>query len=102
MFANQLGYSDINPFEVVRNVSAQCLEVRAMDAVIDPAFKPEWVVGGFAGQCVNQRQQQWIISSNPANRVIRIRLSKKGQWKNPDYGRFDVSEKPVKFYDYNF
>ena len=101
-FANRLGYSDVEPFEVVRVVSDKCLEIRRMDAELDPAWQPEWVVGGFAGQCVNQNQQRWIIASNPANPVSRIRLQKNGNWKSPCGGRFDLSDEPRKFYDYNF
>jgi len=101
-FANRLGYSDIEPFEVVRVVSAKCLEIREMDAVIDPTWKPEWVVGGFAGRCVNQNEQQWNISSNPENRVIRIRLQKNGNWKSASGSRFALNDRPVRFYDYNF
>jgi hypothetical protein len=101
-FANRLGYSDVEPFEVVRVVSDKCLEVRAMDAELDPAWKPEWVVGGFAGQCINQGQQKWIITSNPANPLRRIRLQKSGDWKSPCGGRFALDSRPVRFYDYNF
>lgn len=101
-YANKLGYSDVEPFEVVRVVSEKCLEVREMDAEIDPAWKPEWVVGGFAGQCVNQRSQKWIIASNPANPVRRIRLQKSGDWKAASGERFALSGMPIKFYDYNF
>lgn len=101
-FANRLGYSDVEPFEVVRVVSEKCLEVRRMDAEIDPAWKAEWVVGGFAGRCINQNQQKWIIASNPANPVSRIRLQKNGNWKSPCGSRFALGDKPIKFYDYNF
>ena len=30
-YANQYGYSDVNPYEVVREVSGKTLEVRAME-----------------------------------------------------------------------
>lgn len=100
-YANQYGWSDVNPFEVVRVVSDKCIEVREMDAERDESFKLEWEVGGFAGVCVNQRDQQWFIKSNPANPILRIRLGKKG-WRSADGRRFDLSEQPVKFYDYNF
>lgn len=101
-FANHIGYSDVNPYEVVRVVSDKCLEVRAMDAEKDPAWEPEWVVGGFAAVCVNQHAQQWVIKSAPSNPVIRIRLGKSGQWKSPSGGRFVPGNEPIKFYDYNF
>jgi hypothetical protein len=101
-FANRLGYSDIEPFEVIRVVSAKCLEVRAMDSERDPAYKPEFVAGGFSAVCLNQNEQKWIIKSNPDNRVMRIRLQKRGDWKSACGGRFALRDKPVRYYDYNF
>ncbi len=100
-FANQFGYSDINPFEVVRVVSDKCLEVREMDAERDESVKLEWAVGGFAGVCLNQRDQKWFIRSNPANGTVRIRLGKRG-WRSADGRRFDLGNEPIRFYDYNF
>ncbi len=100
-YANKYGYSDVDPFEVVRVVSDKCLEVREMDAELAPGERPQIIPGGFAGHCVNQRSLKYVISSNPANPVIRIRLGKKG-WKSVGGNRFYLSDKPVKFYDYNF
>ena len=101
-FANKIGYSDIEPFEVVRKVSDKCLEVREMDAELNPNWKPEFAIGGFSASCINQREQKWLIKSCPTAPVIRIRMQKNGQWKNPAGGRFCLADKPVKFYDYNF
>lgn len=101
-YANHYGYSDVNPFEVVRVISDKTIEVREMDAERDDSVKLEWAVGGFAGHCTNQRDQKWIITSNESNPVIRIRLSAKKGWQDKYGRRFGLSEKPVKFYDYNF
>ena len=100
-FANHIGYSDITPYEVVRVVSDKTLEIREMDAQRDESVKLDWVVGGFSGICLNQRDQNWVITSNEQNRVTRIRLGKKG-WKDAHGRRFELSAEPVKFYDYNF
>ncbi len=100
-YANHLGYSDVTPYEVIRVVSDKTLEVREMNCERDESVKMEFVVGGFAGHCVNQRDQKWHISSDESSPVIRIRLGKRG-WKDAHGRRFDVSDKPVKFYDYNF
>ena len=100
-YANQYGYSDVEPYEVVRRISDKTLEVREMDAERDDSVKLEFHVGGFAAHCSNQRAQKWHITSNPANRVIRIRLGKNG-WKDAHGRKFDLSDKPVKFYDSNF
>lgn len=101
-YANHYGYSDVNPFEVVRAISDKTLEVREMDAERDESVKLEFHVGGFAAHCSNQRNQKWFITSNESSPVIRIRLSKTGVWKDKHGRKFYLSDEPVKFYDYNF
>ena len=100
-YANHYGYSDVNPFEVIRVISEKTVEIRAMDSHKDPKWKPEWHVGGFAGHCANQHEQSWFITKNLGNPVIRIRLGKNG-WKDKWGGRYQLADAPVKFYDYNF
>lgn len=100
-YANQYGYSDVEPFEVVRVISDKTIEIRAMDAEKDDSVKLEFHVGGFSAHCSNQHQQKWFITSNPNNPVIRIRLGKKG-WKDAHGRRYGLADKPCKFYDYNF
>lgn len=101
-FANYCGWSDVAPYEVIRRISDKCLEVRAMSAELDPTWTPEVVVGGFAGHCVNNGSQQWRITSDPTEEVLRIRLHKDGTWKSKYGQRFTLSDRPVKFRDYNF
>ena len=101
-YANQYGWSDVNPFEVVKVISDKTIEVREMDAERDESVKLDWAPGGFAGHCINQRDQKWFITSNEQNPVVRIRLSKTGVWKDKHGRKYGLSDKPVKFYDYNF
>ena len=101
-YANQYGYSDVYPFEVVKVISDKTIEIREMDAERDESVKLEWVAGGFAGHCVNQRDQRWFITSNPEGRVIRLRLRKDGRWYDVHGNRYGLSAKPDRFYDYNF
>ena len=98
-YANHYGWSDVNPFEVVRVVSAKTLEIRAMDAVKNPEVKTSFQIGGFSAHSDNV--QDWFITSNEENPVFRIRLGKRG-WKDKHGHRYGLSDKPVKFYDYNF
>ena len=100
-YVNHYGYSDVNPFEIVRRVSDRTLDIRAMKAERDTSWKPDFVPGGFFGTVVNQSEQRWIIESDPEGRVVRIRLGKQG-WKDAHGERYDLSDEPVKFYDYNF
>jgi len=100
-YANLHGYTDIHPHEITRKVSAKCLEVRAMQSErvegIDLGFK----AGGFFGHCSDQHWQQWTITSDNSAPIFRIRLGVSG-WKSADGQRFQLSDKPSKFYDYNF
>jgi len=101
-YANHIGYSDVNPYEIVRVVSDKCFEVREMDAVRDESIKLEFVIGGFSSVCVNQSEQEWIISSNAENKVFKIRASKKKGWADKYGNKYAISDEPVKYYDYNF
>lgn len=100
-YANQIGYSDVNPFEIIRKISEKTVEVREMKSERDPTSKMDFVPGGFFGTVVNQSDQKWIITSDPAGRIVRIRLGKKG-WKDATGRRFQLADQPRKFYDYNF
>lgn len=101
-YANQIGYSDVNPFEVVRTISDKTIEVRAMDAERDTSVKLNFIPGGFSAHCENQSQQKWFITSNEENPVFRIRLSKNRGWQDKYGNRFVLADAPRKFYDYNF
>ena len=101
-YANHIGYSDVNPYEVVKIISNKTLEVRSMTAEQDKSVKLEFHTGGFSAHCSNQRDQKWFINSNPQGEVIRIRLNKNGKWFDKYGNKFSLSDKPVKFYDYNF
>lgn len=100
-YANHIGYSDINPYEIVRVVSDKTLEIREMTATRDDSVKLEFIPGGFSAHCRNQHDQKWHIESNPNRPTIRIRLGKNG-WKDKHGQRYRLDDHPIKFYDYNF
>lgn len=107
-YANHIGYSDVTPCEVVKVVSENTLEIRYMNAERNPNWQPEIISGGFAGHCVNQNEQQWIITSDPEAPTFRIRKSKSksprknGQWFCANGSRYKLADEPRKYYDYNF
>ena len=101
-YANRIGWTDITPFEIVRTVSAKCLEVREMSAEMDPTWKPETHVGGFVAHVSNNSTQRWVIASDETAPVVRIRLQKNGQWKSAQGERFKIADEPQRFYDFNF
>ena len=100
-YANHYGWTDVNPYEVVKVVSNKTIEIREMDADRDETVKMDFVAGGFSAICTNPHDQKWEIKSNPANAVIRIRLGKNG-WKDKHGRKFGLADAPHKFYDYNF
>jgi hypothetical protein len=100
-YANHLGYSDVDPYEIVRVISDKTIEIREMKTERNDSVKLDFHVGGFSAHCSNQRDQKWTISSDETAPVIRIRLGKRG-WKCPHGRKFSLSDEPVKFYDYNF
>ena len=102
-YANQYGYSDVEPFEVIKKISDITMEIRAMDAEQINAKEMAFVAGGFSHICTNQYAQEWDIKSNPENPTIRIRYSKaKQRWQDKNGRRYKLSDKPNKFYDFNF
>tara|TARA_R110002153_G_scaffold160783_1_gene313114 strand:- start:50 stop:415 length:366 start_codon:yes stop_codon:yes gene_type:complete len=112
LFANNYGYSDVHPNEIVRIVSDKCIEIRAMD-VSENINKADlkFHVGGFSAHCSNQNTQDYIYTSNTKNSVKKIRLNKVGMlsatepnvaWKCKNGSHYVIEEEPCKFHDYNF
>lgn len=101
-YANQIGYTDVNPHEVVKVISDKTIEIREMKSERDDSVKMEFHVGGFSAHCSNQNEQKWFITSDENAPVFRIRLSKNQGWKDKYGRRFALADAPRKFYDYNF
>jgi len=102
-YANQLGWTDCEPHEIVKEVSKITLEIKAMHSEKDESVKMEFQVGGFSAHCLNNYAQKWIITSLDDAPVFRIRYSKAKQTWCDKYGRrYQLSDAPQKFYDYNF
>ena len=102
-YANQSGYSDVTPYEVVRTVSPSCVEVRAMKTV-QTKFPKDFHAGGFSGHYADNRGgQEYDYFPNPEAEIFKIRWSRANrQWQQGKYIRFRMADKPYKFYDYNF
>ena len=88
-YANHVGWTDVNPTEIIRWVSTKTLEIRKMNAEELPA------------KCDNSNNQSWNIYSNVANPIFRIRLGKHG-WKDSEKRQYILSEKLKKYHDYSF
>tara|TARA_B110000503_G_scaffold89991_1_gene136123 strand:+ start:1798 stop:2121 length:324 start_codon:yes stop_codon:yes gene_type:complete len=102
-YANYYGYSDVSPYEITKVVSDITLEIRQMEATLDPTFKCETVVGGFFGHTTNNDKQSYSYKSIESAPSMRIRYSKaKKGWFSSCGQRHILEDQPVRFYDYNF
>ena len=102
MFASRILHTDVDPYEIIKKNTEKKLTIRSMTAELDPTWKPETIVGGFAGHTVNNHSQKWVIESNENGVVVEIRKRKDGRWYDKHGTRFDIDTEPHKFYDYNF
>jgi len=101
-FANHYGYSDITPYEVIKENTPKKLTIRSMNSDLDPNWKPEHFVGGFRSNVANNQTQKWIITSRENGVIFAIRLHKDGTWKDSVGNKYRVENTPKRFYDYNF
>ena len=104
-YANRIMFSDIRPYEVVRVLSENRIEVREMNAVETEASRKArsntFHEGGFLGNC-DDSNQEWDITSNPNNTITTIRRHKDGKWYCSGGSKYILSDTPKKFYDFNF
>ena len=100
-FANHIGYSDVNPYEVVKVISKLTVEIRQMDTK-QTVFPKQFEIGGFSAHCSDNYNQEYIFTSRDNYPTIRIRWSKaNNRWQHSGM-TFRMSDTPEKFYDYNF
>jgi len=90
-------YTDVEAYEVIRQVSPNVVEVRALKTK-QITFPQEFYAGGFSGHYADNHNQDYEYTSDELGTIRRINLSKKGWGK----GRWGMSDRPYKHYDYNF
>ena len=104
-YANRIMFSDIRPYEVVKVISENKMEIREMNAVETEASREAraetFHEGGFIGNC-DDGDQKWDITSNPNNPITTIRRHKDGKWYCVGGNKYILSDTPKKFYDFNF
>ena len=107
LYANQLFYTDVEPWEVVEIKTDRCIVVRAMKAEITEKGRKQlqesFVPGGFIGHFDNDAQE-WTITPDPDGIVATIRRHKNGLFylAGSTGSSFRLSTTPYKKYDYNF
>ena len=102
-YHNEFLYTDVHPYEVVEVRTDKMIVVKRMKATRNPSWKPETIVGGFAGHTVNNYSQEWVIESDEEATPIKVRWHEsKGRWGIGKYRKFIGSSEPRNFYDFNF
>jgi hypothetical protein len=99
-YANHLGYTDVNPYEIIKRLTEKTIEIREMKCEQDMSVKPSFDIGGFSAHSDNA--QKWFITPDEQASIIKIRLHKDNKWYDKHGRRFNLSDSPRKFYDYNF
>ena len=95
-------YSDRHAYTVIARTRTT-LTIQKDKATLDPDFKPEWVVGGFAGHCTNQEEQTWSYEHDPEGAIVKCRWSeKRGRWQTGSDGSIGIIRGRHEFHDYNF
>ena len=92
-------WTDIEPATVIR-VTRCSLTLQMDKAELDKDWRPEIIAGGFAGHCVNQYEQKWVITPDPEGRLYSARVHKNDCIYADKSLR--VFKGRRKYYDYNF
>lgn len=103
-YANQRGYSDIEPYEVIEERTPNLYIIRGMKSVqteeSKQKMKESFMPGDFHCHFDNFLQD-WIIEPDEEGRQVKVRRHKDGKFYDSDGQRYEISEKPIKFYDFN-
>ena len=92
-------WTDAEAYTVIRK-TANTLTIRRDKATLDPAFKPEFEVGGFIARCTNQHEQSYLYEADPNGAVRRAYWSEKDRCYRADGMTVEMGRH--EFYDYNF
>jgi hypothetical protein len=94
-------YSDSHACTVTK-VTKSSVTVQQDTATLDPNWKPEFVVGGFAGHCTNQNDQTYTYERNENGQEYTFRWSKKYNQYRQSKSGLKLFKGRREFYDYNF
>ena len=100
--------SDCSPFKIIKHPSEKTILIQGMRCIADKENSNlKFIVGGFAGHCVNQHEQKWNITESENGAIRCYTKRKDGSWYPKGtamvyYNKCRVSDTPIKFYDYNY
>jgi len=102
-------YSDAHAYTVIKvSKSGKKVLVQRDKATLSKDFKPEVIPGGFAGHCINQREQSYTYERDEEGLTRSFSLRKwRGRyvWCQTGThcdGRMELGKDRHEFYDYNF
>lgn len=95
-YLNQYLWSDINPIGKIVGIKGKTKVLVQPIVASENKVKMEYVAGGFSAHCVNQSEQEYDYFEQ--GEVYEMTLSKT-KMKRSYLG---ISNKPYKYYDFNF
>lgn len=95
-YINQYLWTDVQPLGKIVGVKGKATLILArVSCTQDESVKMEFIPGGFAGHCVNNREQKWIYEVDESS-TFPVRLSKSL------LRRCRIEDGPYNFFDFNF
>ena len=106
IYMNRHGYTDMHPYEVIAIATPKKMIIREMHATETEESKKRrketFVPTGFLGITDNDVQEWDIRSQDTSDFDFAVRLHGDGFWYDANGNRYTMSDKPIKFYDFNF
>jgi hypothetical protein len=95
-YINRSLWSDVNPVGKIIAIKSKTKVIIQPVEAGENLVKMEYIPGGFAGHCVNQREQKYEFSEfgEPFEASLSNTSMRQQFWY--------ISEAPRKYYDYNF
>ena len=95
-------YSDAQAYRIISIAkSGKSFTAQRLEAERKEGSNPEFIPGGFAGHCVNNRAIEYTYSEDEKNPIIKISRRKNGTWKKSGCNS-TVYVGAHEIYDYNF
>lgn len=93
-YVNRFGWSDVDPVGRIVGIKGKSTMILKPVTAIKNTTKMEYIPGGFSVHCLNNSEQRWEFMEE--DKTFEIRFSK-------SFLKYhELSDKPRKFYDYNF
>lgn len=104
-YANKYQGKNIYPFEVIKEININEYIIRELKCTETETSKysreKTCVIKGIYGAQFDNSKQNWNIESDNTNVEFKIRRHKDGNWYDRNGIKYQISDKPTKFYDFN-